>query len=110
MVDDDGKIFVFKVLVQKVAQLRLRPNQMDPHWQSLASEDRSPDLRLWCFVGAYGVKRNVDEHVALPRMMYPEPTALKSTRPSGSGDPANSCKGRSIPGNAREAQATWQLL
>jgi len=35
---------------------------MDPHRQSPASEDRSPYLRLRCFIGAYGVKRNVDEH------------------------------------------------
>jgi hypothetical protein len=62
MVDDDGQIFVFQVFVQKVAQLRLRPNQVDPHGQSLAGEDGPANLRLGSFVGAYGVKRNIDEH------------------------------------------------
>ena len=60
--NDDRQIFVFEVFVQKIAQLRLRPNKMDPHRQSPAGEDRPPDLRLWCFIGTYGVKRNVDEH------------------------------------------------
>ena len=41
-----------------------RPNQVDPHRQSPAGEDRSLDLRLWSFVGTYGVKRDVDEHGA----------------------------------------------
>ena len=62
MVDDDGQVFVFQVFVQKIAQLRLRPNQVDPHGQSLAGEDRPANLRLGSFVGAYGVKRNIDEH------------------------------------------------
>jgi hypothetical protein len=62
MVDDDGQIFVFEMFVQKVAQLRLRPNQVDPHRQSAAGENRPANLRLWSFVGTYGVKRDVDEH------------------------------------------------
>ena len=62
MVDHDGQVFVVEVFVQKVAQLRLRPNQMDPHRQSAAGEDRPPNLRLGSFVGTYGVKSNVDEH------------------------------------------------
>jgi hypothetical protein len=36
---------------------------MDPDRQSPAGEDRPPDLRLWSFIGTYGVERNVDEHV-----------------------------------------------
>ncbi len=62
MVDHDGQIFVFEVLVQKVAQLGFRPNQMDAHGQASAGEDRPPNLRLWSFVGTYGVKRNINEH------------------------------------------------
>ena len=62
MVDDDGQVFVFKMLVEQVAQLRLRPNQVDPHGQSAAGEDGPANLRLGSFVGTYGVKRDVDEH------------------------------------------------
>jgi hypothetical protein len=35
---------------------------VDPHGQSLAGEDGPANLRLGSFVGAYGVKRNIDEH------------------------------------------------
>src|ERR1035441_6596945 len=62
MVNDDGQIFIFKMFVEKVAQLSLRPNEVDPHGQRTAGEDRPANLRLRSFVGAYGVKRNVDEH------------------------------------------------
>ena len=62
MVDDDGQVFVFEVLVEQVAQLRLRPDQMDPHGQSAAGEDGPANLRLGSFVGTYGVKRDVGEH------------------------------------------------
>ena len=48
--NDDGQLFVLKVLVQQIAQLRLRPNQMDPDRQRLAGENRPANLRLWCFV------------------------------------------------------------
>src|SRR5665213_3586287 len=62
MVNDNGQVFVLQVLVEKIAQLRLRPDEVDPHGQSTAREDRSPNLRLRCFVGTYCIKRNVDEH------------------------------------------------
>ena len=62
MVDHDGQVFVFKVLVQQVAQLRLRPNQVDPHGQSTARQNRPLDLRLRSLIGTYGVERNVDQH------------------------------------------------
>jgi hypothetical protein len=35
---------------------------VDPDRQLPAGEDRPANLRLRSFVGAYGVKRNVDEH------------------------------------------------
>src|ERR1700690_2466216 len=59
------------MLVQKIAQLRLRPYQVNPDGQSPAGEDRPPDFRLWCFVGTYGVERDVDEHVAQPTWRLP---------------------------------------
>jgi hypothetical protein len=62
MVDDDRQVLVVQVLVEEIVQLRLRPNQVDPYGQSLASEDSPAKLRLGSFVGAYGVKRNIDEH------------------------------------------------
>jgi hypothetical protein len=34
MVDDDGQVFVFEVLVEQVAELGLRPDQVDAHGQS----------------------------------------------------------------------------
>ena len=75
MVDHDRQVFIFQMFVQKIAKLRLRPNQMDPHRQSLAREDRSSNLRLWSFVGTYGVKRNVDEH-GLPSLKQELVTSL----------------------------------
>jgi hypothetical protein len=60
--NDDRQIFVAEVFVEDVAELRLRPNQVDPHGQSLAGKDSSADLCLGSFVGAYSVKRDVDEH------------------------------------------------
>jgi hypothetical protein len=62
MVDHNWQVFVLKVFVQKIMQLRLRPNQMDPHRQSTTREDRAPYLRLRSFIGTYRVKRNVDQH------------------------------------------------
>jgi hypothetical protein len=64
MVNHDGKVFVFEVFVQQVAQLSLGSNEMDPYGQSTAGEDRSPYLRLGSLVGTYGVKGYVDEHGA----------------------------------------------
>ena len=84
MVDHDGQIFVFQVFVQKVAQLRLRPNQMDPHRQSAAGENRPANLRLWSFVGTYGVKRNVDEHIRYQEddCETGKPTRSRSAQPT----------------------------
>ena len=62
IVDDDGQVVVAQGFVQKIAQLRLRTHQVDPHGQSLASEDSPANLRFRSFVGAYGVKRNIDQH------------------------------------------------
>ena len=62
IVDNYRQVFIFKLLVEKVAQLRLRSNRMDTHRQSLAGKNRPPNLRLRSFVGTYGVKRNIDEH------------------------------------------------
>jgi hypothetical protein len=62
MVNHDGEIFIFEVLVEQVAELRLGSDQMDAHRQASAGENRPPDLRLWSFVGTYGVERNVNEH------------------------------------------------
>jgi len=62
MVDDDGQVFVFEVLVEEIAELRLRPNEVDPHGQSAAGKDSPSNLRLWSFVRTYGVKNDVCEH------------------------------------------------
>ena len=62
VVDHDGQVFVLEVLVEEIAQLRLRPDEMDTNRQSPAGEDGPPDLRFWSFVGTDGVERDVDEH------------------------------------------------
>ena len=62
MVDDDGQVFVFEVLVEQVAQLGLGPDQMHTHRQSPAREDGPANLGLGCFIGTYGVQRDVNEH------------------------------------------------
>jgi len=64
MVDDDGQVFVFQVLVKHVAKLRLRPHQVDTHRETAASQNRPANLRLWSFVGPDCVKNDVDEHVS----------------------------------------------
>jgi hypothetical protein len=64
MVNDDGKVFVFEVLVEQVAQFRLRPYEVDPHRQSPAREDGPAKLGLGCFIGTYRIQRDVNEHVA----------------------------------------------
>jgi hypothetical protein len=50
------------MFVQQIAQFRLRPNQVDPHRQTLAGLDGPPNLRLRSFIGTYGVKSDVYEH------------------------------------------------
>ena len=55
VVDDDGQVFVFKMLVEQVAQLRLRPDEMHAHGQRAAGEDGSPDLRFGSLIGTNGV-------------------------------------------------------
>ena len=64
--DDDGQILVVQMFVQQVAQLRLRPHKVYTHRQSAAGEYRPAYLRFGSLVGAYCVKRNVDEHILLP--------------------------------------------
>jgi hypothetical protein len=62
VVDNDGQVFIFKILIEKVAKLRLRTDQMDPHRKSATSEDGSLNLRLGSLIGTNGVKRDVGEH------------------------------------------------
>ena len=50
------------MFVQKVTQLTFRPDEMDADRQGAAGEDGAANLRLWSFVSAYGVKRDIDEH------------------------------------------------
>jgi hypothetical protein len=73
---------------------------VNSHGKGAAGENRPANLRLWSFVGTYGVKRDVNEHIALPGRNYLEAKTLESTRPPESGDPARAWAGRSIPGNA----------
>ena len=63
MMDDDGQVFVFKMLVEKVAQLGLGSDEMDPHRKSAAGENSAADLRLGSIVGTHGVERDVDERI-----------------------------------------------
>ncbi len=63
IVDDDGQVFVVEMLVEQVAQLGLRPHQVDAHGQAAAGEDGPANLRLRSFVGPYGVENDVDEHI-----------------------------------------------
>ncbi len=62
VVDDDGEVFIFKVLIEEVAELGLGTDQMDPHGKSATGEDGSLDLRLGSLVGTNCVKRDVGEH------------------------------------------------
>ncbi len=62
VVDDDGQVFVVEVLVEQIAQLGLRPNQVDAHGQAAAGENGPANLRLRSFVGPYSVESDVDEH------------------------------------------------
>ncbi len=71
IVNHDRQVFVFQLFVQNVAQLRLRSNQMDTHWQSAAGEDRPANLRLRSFVGTYGIERNVNEHALKSTWLLP---------------------------------------
>ena len=61
MVDDDRQIFVFEILIQQVAQLRLRTDQMHAHRQSPASLNGAANLRLRSFVRAKSVQRNIHQ-------------------------------------------------
>jgi hypothetical protein len=62
MVDNNGQVFVSQQLIEQIVQFWLRPNQVDPNGQSPAGEHSPANLRLRSFVGAYGVKRDIDEH------------------------------------------------
>ncbi len=62
VVDDDGQVLVFEVLVEQVAEFGFRPDEMNANRQGPAGQDRPPDLGFRRFVGAYGVERDVDEH------------------------------------------------
>ena len=59
--DDDGEVFVFEVLIQEVAELRLGTDQVHTHGQVLARLNRAADLGLGSFVRAEGVQRDIDE-------------------------------------------------
>ena len=61
VVDDDGQVLVFEVLVEQVAEFRLGADEMDADGEGLAGQDRPPDLGFRSFVGAYGVERDVNE-------------------------------------------------
>ena len=69
----DGQVFVLKVLVEQVAQFRLRPHQVHTHGQIPAGQDSSPNFRLGSLVRAHGVKRDVDEHIAFPGKTFLKP-------------------------------------
>jgi hypothetical protein len=62
VVDDDGQVLVFEVLVEQVAQLRLGPDEMHAHGQRAAGEDGSANLRLGSLIGTNGVERDVGKH------------------------------------------------
>ena len=62
MVDDDGQLFVFEVLVELVAQLLLGADQMHAHRQRPAGKDGATDLRLGSLIGTNRVKDDVGEH------------------------------------------------
>jgi hypothetical protein len=66
MVDDDGQIFVFQILVQQIAQLRLGTDQMHTHRKSPASLNRAANLRLRSFVRAKSVERDIDQRYRKP--------------------------------------------
>ena len=64
MVNNDGQVLVFEMFVEQVAQLGLGPDQVHTHGQSPAREDGPANLGLRCFVGTYGVQRDVNQHGA----------------------------------------------
>ena len=66
MVDDDGQLLVFEVLVQQVAKLGGWPYQVHTDRQLAASHDSALDLGLGGLVGTDCVKNDVDEHAASP--------------------------------------------
>ena len=55
MVDDDRQVFVAESFVEQVAQLRLRPHQVDTHGQSRQARIAPRISGFRSFVGAYGV-------------------------------------------------------
>jgi hypothetical protein len=72
VVDDDGQVFVFvfEMLIEQVAELRLGPDQMDSHGESAAGKDGSPDLRLGSLIGTNGVKRDVGKHRGCDLLLF----------------------------------------
>src|SRR5438552_3841229 len=54
------------MLVKQVAKFSLGSDQMHTHRQSPAREDRPANLELRCFVGTYGIQRDVNQHGAAP--------------------------------------------
>ena len=79
--DDDGQVLVFEVLVEQVAQLRLRPDQVHPDGQRAAGQDCPPDLRLGSFVGTDGVKRDVGEHAESLQIYFAASLTSSTARP-----------------------------
>ena len=59
--DDNGQVFIVQVLVEQIAQLRLGPNQVDPHREAARGKNRPANLRFRSFVGTEGVQRDVDD-------------------------------------------------
>ena len=62
VLNDDRQVLVFEVLVKLGAQLLLRTDEMDPHRQGAAGEDRPANLRLGSLVGTKCVQRDVNQH------------------------------------------------
>ena len=50
VMDDDRQVFVFEMLVQQIAELAFRPNQMHPHRKRAAGFNGAANLRFRSFV------------------------------------------------------------
>src|SRR6266567_8007128 len=81
MLDGDGQVLILEVLVEQVAQLRLRPNEMDPYRKGAAGKDGAPNLRLRGLVAAECVQRYVDQHVLALAGNYLASLTSRTARP-----------------------------
>ena len=66
MVDHDGQLLIFEVLVQQIAKFRGWPDQVHTNGKFAAGHDCALDLGLGSFIGTDGVKNDVNEHAASP--------------------------------------------